>query len=85
MKTLTLTEMEGYFPHVMRDTLEGHKMYRISSQEGSVILMSEEDFESLHETVELLSLPHFKESVREAKEDIKSGRLYSIEEVLGDI
>ncbi len=85
MKTLTLTEIEGYFPHVIRDTLEGHKMYRISSKEGSVIVMSEEDFESLHETVELLSLPRFKESVREAKEDIKAGRVYSIEEIFGDI
>jgi antitoxin YefM len=85
MKTLTLTEIKGYFPHVMRDAVEGHKMYRISSQEGSIILMSEEDFESLQETVELLSLPHFKESIREAKEDINTGRLYSIEEVLGGI
>jgi antitoxin YefM len=85
MKTLTLAEMKDYLPHLMKDALKGHKMYRISSQEGSAILMSEEDFESLQETVELLSLPHFKESVEEAKEDIKAGRLYSIEEVLGGI
>ncbi len=85
MKTLTLTELKGYLPHLIRDTLKGHRMYRICSKEGAVVLMSEEDFESLLETVELLSLPGFKESIQEAKEDIRSGRLYSIEEVLGSI
>lgn len=41
------------------------------------------DDANLQETLELLSIPGMLESIREAKEDIKAGRTYSLGEVFG--
>jgi PHD/YefM family antitoxin component YafN of YafNO toxin-antitoxin module len=43
---------------------EENKVYQIESAEDSVILMSYKEYESLQETVELLSIPGFRESLQ---------------------
>ena len=45
--------------------------------------MSQEDYENLLETLELLSTPGLLKSVRRARREIASGATYSLEEVLG--
>jgi len=42
--------------------------------------MSEEDYESLVETLQLLSEPGLKESIRKADREIERGETVSIEE-----
>ena len=56
---------------------------KITSKTGDAVLISEEDYEGLLETLELLSTPGMAESIREAKEDIQAGRTKSIKEVFG--
>ena len=56
---------------------------RISSPAGDVILISQEDYESLLETLELLSMPGMLKSVKEARADIKVGRTKSLKEIFG--
>ena len=46
--------------------------------------MSEEDYESLLETLELLSTPGVLKGIRKAKQEIKKGQTYSLEEIFGD-
>ena len=46
--------------------------------------MSEEDYESLIETLQLLSEPGFKESIRKADEEIEKGETLSIEEAFSE-
>lgn len=48
-------------------------------------MLSEEDYEGLVETLELLSVPGSYESVKEADKQIHEGPTYSIEDVFGAI
>ncbi len=43
--------------------------------------MSEEDYENLTETLELLSIPDFKKSLNVADREIEKGETYSMDEV----
>lgn len=45
--------------------------------------LSQEDYESLLETLELLSTPGLLKSIRRARREIARGETYSLEEVLG--
>ncbi len=45
--------------------------------------MSEEDYESLVETLELLSIPGFHESIRLADQEIEEGETCSMDELFG--
>ncbi len=47
------------------------------------MVVSQEDYESLLETLELLSTPGLLKSVRQARQEIAKGETYSLEEVLG--
>lgn len=49
------------------------------------VLMSEEELESLEETAEILSIPGARESIKEGEEDIKKGRLTSLEDVIKEL
>ena len=48
------------------------------------MLVSEEDYEGLLETLELLSIPGMRESLAEAEADITAGRTASIEQIFAD-
>ena len=80
MKTITASKARSELFSLLKDTVKGHRQVRITSKEGSVVLMSEEDYESLIETLQLLSEPGFKESIRKADEEIEKGETLSIEE-----
>jgi len=47
--------------------------------------MSEEDYESLIESLELLSIPGFRASMKRSVAQMKRADTLSLEEVLGDI
>lgn len=67
----------------MKKSVKGHVPIRITSKEGNAVLISETDYESLMETLELLSTPGFRKSIEEARADIKAGRTKSLKEVFG--
>lgn len=46
-----------------------------------VVMMSYEDFEGWMETIDIMSDPQLMQDLREAEEDYKEGRVYSLEEV----
>ncbi len=84
MRTLRATEARSNFFDVIKKAVRGHRQFRVISKRGAVILMSEEDYESLLETLELLSTPGVLKGIRKAKQEIKKGRTYSLEEVFGE-
>ncbi len=53
-------------------------------RDGGVVLVSEEDYEGLLETLELLSIPGMRESLAEADTDITAGRTTSVEQIFGN-
>ena len=83
MPTLTATDARTRWFELVKGSTKGHQIYRISSKEGGVVLLSEEDYESLLETLELLSIKGLLKTVRMAKKEIKEGKTYSINEVFG--
>ena len=79
----TTTKARQNLYTLVRRSLKGHMPITIASREGNVILISQEDYESLLETLELLSQPGLRRSIAEARADIKAGRTKSLKEVFG--
>ena len=81
--TVTVTAARQNLFDLLKKSVKGHVPVRISSKNGDAVLISEDDYESLLETLELLSDPGMAKSIREAEADIKAGRTKSIKEVFG--
>ena len=84
MKTLTATEARNRWFDLLKNSIKGHRLYHITSKQGGIVLLSEEDYESLIETLELLSTPGMLKSIQQAKKEIKERKTYSMEEVFGE-
>jgi antitoxin YefM len=83
MASVNATQARKEFFDLIKDAVRKHKIFRIRHREGEVILMSEQEYESLQETLELLSIPGFAASIKKSLREIKKGQSYSLEEVLG--
>ena len=84
MSTVNATQARKEFFELLKGSITEHKVFRIHHREGDVILMSEEEYESLQETLELLSIPGFAKSIKQSLGQIQRGETYSLEEVFGD-
>lgn len=84
MNTITATNARSTLFQLLKETVKGHIFTRISSKEGNVVLISEEEFESLLETAELLEVVKLKESIKKADKEIEKGNIYSFDEVFKD-
>ena len=83
MGSITATEARNQLFKILKRTIRGHVPYRITCKHGSAILISEADYESFIETLELLSTPGLSKSIRQAKKEISKGQTYSFEEIFG--
>lgn len=83
MTTMTATFARQNLFDLLKKSIKQHLPVRITSKAGDAVLISEEEYESLLETLELLSEPAMAKSIHEAREDIKAGRTKSIKEVFG--
>ncbi|HCE45513.1 MAG TPA: prevent-host-death protein [Lentisphaeria bacterium] len=83
MTTLSATVARKGFFDLVKGAANGHKTYRIQHRAGTAVLMSGDDYESLLETLELMSTPGFKESIKKSIQEMKKGETFSIDQVLG--
>ncbi|MGH8248690.1 MAG: type II toxin-antitoxin system Phd/YefM family antitoxin [Gammaproteobacteria bacterium] len=81
--TITATKARQHFYQLLRKSVTGHVPVKITSKNGDAVILSEEDYEGLLETLELLSVPGMRRSIREAKADIRAGRTKSLKDVFG--
>lgn len=81
--TMTATEARQHFYQLLRKSVQGHVPVKITSKNGDAVILSEGDYEGLLETLELLSVPGMRKSIREAKADIRAGRTKSLKELFG--
>jgi antitoxin YefM len=81
MTTMTATNARRELFTLIKKTNKGHQCYRIHHRDGSAVLMSEEDYESLIETLHLLSIPGFRSSIRKSIIQMKGGETLSFDEV----
>jgi antitoxin YefM len=84
MDTISATNARKTFFELVKNTIEGHQTVRIQHAKGSAILISENDYEDIIETIELLSIPGFRESLQRSVNQINDGDTVSMSDVFGE-
>ena len=76
MTTLTASEARAGLYRLIDQAAESHKPVMISGKRANAVLISEEDWSAMQETLYLLSIPGLRESVRDAMAEplVKSKR-----------
>ena len=84
IQKLNITNNPENFNNLIKSVTEDDVIYEIQNQNDSAILISQKSYESLQETIELLSIPKLRESLQRSLEQINNNETYSLDEVLGD-
>ena len=81
METVSATEARTRFFHLLKDSSLKMRRFRIPYKGGNILLFPEEEYESLLETLYLLSSPGFRRAYQKAKKEIRSGKTIPLEKV----
>ncbi len=68
MKTLTVTQARAMLYKLLDEASSSHEPVQITGKRTNAILISLEDWESIQETLYLLSIPGMRESIKEGIE-----------------
>jgi prevent-host-death family protein len=68
MRTLTATQARSQLYGLLDEVALSSEPVQISGRRGNAVLISEDDWRALRETVYLLSIPGMRESIREGLE-----------------
>ena len=68
MKTITVSKARETLYRLLDETASSHEPIQITGKRNNVVLISEEDWNSVQETLFLLSIPGMRESIREGME-----------------
>ncbi len=77
MEKLTAAAARKDFENMVKLVAEENKVYQIESAQNSAVLISYKEYESLQETIKLLSIPGLRESLQRSIEQIKNIELAS--------
>ncbi|MBN2372563.1 type II toxin-antitoxin system Phd/YefM family antitoxin [bacterium] len=65
MKILTATQARAMLYKLLDEAASSHEPIQITGKGSNAILISSEDWESIQETLYLLSIPGMRESIKE--------------------
>ncbi len=65
MPTITATEARAKLYRLIDETTDSHQPVIITGKRGNAVLVSEEDWQAMQETLHLLSISGMRESIRE--------------------
>ncbi len=65
MKTLTVSQARAKLYGLLDEAATTHKPIHITGRRSGAILIAEEDWRAIQETLYLLSIPGMRESIRE--------------------
>jgi len=65
MTTLNATEARAKLYALMDEAAANHQPIVITGKRGNAVLLAEEDWNAINETLHLLSIPGMRESIRE--------------------
>jgi antitoxin YefM len=68
MPTINATEARSRLYRLIDETLTTHEPILITGKRGNAVLISEDDWRAVRETLYLLSIPGMRESIREGLE-----------------
>lgn len=69
MTILNATEARSKLYSLIDETKETHQPIVITGKRGNAVLVSEEDWNAISETLYLLSIPGMRESIKEGMEE----------------
>jgi len=65
MKTITTGKARASLPQLLRKMAASHEPIQITGKNYNAVLIAEEDWRAIQETLYLLSVPGMRESIRE--------------------
>jgi len=65
MSTLSATDARARLYALIDETAKTHRPITITGKRGNAVLLSEEDWNAINETLYLVSIPGLRESIRE--------------------
>lgn len=68
MTSLTATEARRQLYKLVDEVQRSHEPIRIAGKRGDAVLISEDDWRAVQETLYLVSIPGMRESIREGME-----------------
>lgn len=83
-KTLTATDARKSFFELIKQANNQHEIFEVQHKLGNTIIMSSDEYESLQETLHLLSAPNFKDKFDHSIKEADKGELVDFEEVFGE-
>jgi antitoxin YefM len=84
MTTLTATDARKGFFELLKSAQQRHEIYHIRYRSGDAVLMSQDEYDSLQETLALLSSPGFREGFEESRREADAGDTVTFEDVFGE-
>ncbi len=65
-KVMSASEVRANIYNIMDETAQSHEPVLITGKRNNVIMLSEEDYRAIEETLYLNSIPNMASSIREA-------------------
>ena len=65
MKTIKIADARNNLYKLIDEISESHEPIQITGKRANAVLLSEEDWSSIQETLYLLSIPNMRESIRD--------------------
>ena len=68
MKTISVSQARANLYKLLEEAGESHEPIVITGKRGNAVLLAEEDWRAIQETLYLISIPGMRESIREGLE-----------------
>jgi PHD/YefM family antitoxin component YafN of YafNO toxin-antitoxin module len=65
MFSVSINEASSDLSHLIHESVISHQPITIKGNEHNAVLLSEQDWQAIQETLYLLSIPNMRESIRE--------------------
>ncbi|MFM9091139.1 MAG: type II toxin-antitoxin system Phd/YefM family antitoxin [Verrucomicrobiota bacterium] len=69
MTSIPVTQARAQLYQLVDDTASSHEPIRITGKRSSAVLVAEEDWRSIQETLHLLSIPGMRDSIRKGMKE----------------
>ena len=80
--TIPANQARQNFYNLLNQVIEEDKIIKVHRRNGQrVVMMSEEEFESWQETLEIMGDPELMASIRRGEKEIEAGEVISYEEL----
>jgi prevent-host-death family protein len=82
MTTVPLAEARANLSRLVDEAVRTHQRVEVTRKgRRSAVILSADDYDSLMETLDILSDPDLMREIREAEAEAERGEVYSLEEV----